>query len=194
MPKILVIDNYDSFVYNLIHLLKECDSVEIDTMYNDQIDFSCLHKYDTLVLSPGPGLPKQNNRLMDCLQACAGTHRILGVCLGHQAICELFGAKLVQLERIKHGHKAIITKTDNKDVLLQSLPSVFNAALYNSWVVSVGNFPNDLSISSVDESGSIMSVYNNKLAIYGVQFHPESIVSNCGKSIIDAFLKTWISS
>ncbi|HOY40090.1 MAG TPA: aminodeoxychorismate/anthranilate synthase component II [Bacteroidales bacterium] len=189
MRKVLVIDNHDSFVHNIIGLLRQFDDVFVERMYNDNIVFSHLNNFDTLLLSPGPGLPKQSNSLMKCIETCVNTHKILGVCLGHQAICEFYGAKLIQLPSIKHGHKASITKTDSNDKLLKKLPRVFEAALYNSWGVSGIDFPEELLVSSVDESGNIMSVYHKTLCIHGVQFHPESIVSNCGTTIVQSLLE-----
>jgi anthranilate synthase component 2 len=193
MNRILIINNYDSFVFNIFHLLKRNTDYGIDMALNDHVDFPSLKNYSHIILSPGPGLPDEAGSLISVIEHCKTTHSILGVCLGHQAIASCLGAKLIQLSHPLHGHKSkLIVKTAG-DPLLGNLyrdrkePEIY-VGLYNSWVVDPGTLPAELSAGSVNETGIIMSLFHNSLNLYGLQFHPESIISELGDKIITNWL------
>lgn len=185
--KILVIDNYDSFVYNLVHYLEElhCD---VTVKRNDQFHLDDVANYDRVLLSPGPGIPEEAGLLKAVIKKYAGKKPILGVCLGQQAIGEVFGGSLINLSEVFHGvaTKAKILVKD--EPLFKGLDSEIEIGRYHSWVVSKENFPESLEITSVDENGQIMSLRHRELNIRGVQFHPESVLTPKGKQII----KNWI--
>lgn len=187
MKRALVIDNYDSFVYNLVQILRESTSVKFDVVRNDEIPFGKLPNYDKLLLSPGPGIPKEAGRLMELIDRCYNSHSILGVCLGHQALGEYFGAKLIQVPHPWHGHKSEINIKDKEDELYKGLPTTIAVGRYHSWLLSNDKFPQCLRITSTDENGNIMSFSHKTLPIYGVQYHPESIITEYGREII----KNW---
>lgn len=186
--KILVVDNYDSFVYNIVHLLYEIGVAEIDVVKNDQIDFSCINQYDKIVLSPGPGIPKNAGMMPQLLCELAPTKSILGICLGHQAIAEHFGADLINLSAPLHG---VASKIEilKEDYLFVNLPKHFKIGHYHSWVVSEA-FSNDLEILAKDELGNIMALKHKKYDVRGLQFHPESILTENGKAI----LSNWVNN
>ena len=187
--KILVIDNYDSFVYNLVHYLEEFDC-EVVVKRNDQIELEEIEEFDKILLSPGPGIPEEAGKLMEIIRKFSATKSIFGVCLGQQAIGEVFGGKLENLENVYHGVAtyAIVKKID--ELLFQNVPSHFEIGRYHSWVVSQEGFPDVLEITSVDENGQIMSLRHREYDVRGVQFHPESILTPNGKKIIE----NWINS
>ncbi|MCI0522193.1 MAG: aminodeoxychorismate/anthranilate synthase component II, partial [Bacteroidales bacterium] len=186
MKRILVIDNYDSFVNNIIHLIKENSDIVVERACNNQIDFNRLGDYDALLLSPGPGLPNGAGSLMKCIDQCSGSHKIVGVCLGHQALYEYFGGRLIQLDPVRHGHKTPVRLTGMYDALLRYIPSDATAGLYNSWTADPAFVPEELVITSVDDTGAILSFRHRSLPLHGIQFHPESVMSNCGKDIVRA--------
>lgn len=188
MERILLIDNHDSFVYNVYHLLKEVSGSSIDIVQNDAINFNSLDRYKTIVISPGPGLPSEAGLLNRCISLCENSHKILGICLGHQAIYEYYGGRLIHSSKIRHGHPAKLVVKDNRDPLLRHIPDQPTVALYNSWFADPKSLPQDLLIGSVDENGNIMSIFHKKKSILGVQFHPESVITNCGTQIIASFL------
>lgn len=188
MKRILIVDNYDSFVYNLVQLLDEAGGCNYDVVFNDRIDFEALHLYDNILLSPGPGIPAEAGKTTELLDYCKNTHAILGVCLGFQALVELFGGKLLQLKHPRHGHESLLTITDPHDVLLKGLHSGTRIGRYHSWVVEPASLPPELKVSGVDEDGNIMSVYHERLPLHGVQFHPESIITEAGEQMI----RNWI--
>jgi len=186
---IVVIDNYDSFVYNLVHYLEELDC-QVTVFRNDSFHIDDLEDYDKIVLSPGPGLPDEAGLLKEVINRYASTKSILGICLGHQAIAEVFGATLTNLEEVFHGvlTKAEILVTDES--LFKNIDSNFEIGRYHSWIVSRQNFPEVLEITSKDEEGNIMSLRHKLYDIKGVQFHPESVLTPLGKMMI----KNWIES
>ncbi len=193
MKKILVIDNYDSFVFNIVQLLREAPETPLfDMVHNDCIDFTCLDKYGGLLLSPGPGVPSEAGELNHLIRKCGHSHSILGICLGHQAIAEVFGAGLLNLPFPLHGHHSVLTQVGGGDPLLDGLEMPAVVGRYHSWVVNPEAFPKDLQVTSVDESGNIMSLRHSGLPIFGVQYHPESYISNCGKVLISNWLRTVI--
>lgn len=187
--KILVIDNYDSFVYNLVHYLEELDC-EVTVLRNDQFHLEEIASYDKILLSPGPGIPDEAGLLKDVIKMYAGKKPIFGVCLGQQAIGEVFGASLINLSEVFHG---VATKAEilvKDEPLFKDLGNEIEIGRYHSWVVSKENFPESLEITSIDENGQIMSLRHRELDIRGVQFHPESVLTPKGKQII----KNWIAS
>lgn len=186
--KILVVDNYDSFVYNIVHLLYEIGVGEIEVVKNDQLDFSCIDKYDKIVLSPGPGIPKNAGMMPQLLCKLGTTKSILGICLGHQAIAEYFGADLINLSTPLHGVASKI-EIVKEDYLFVNLPKNFKIGHYHSWVVSE-LISDDLEILAKDEMGNIMAIKHKKYDVRGLQFHPESILTENGKTI----LTNWINN
>lgn len=189
MEKILVIDNYDSFTYNLVHYIETNPNYKVDVYRNDEIVLEDIDQYNTIILSPGPGLPSEAGILKNIIKRYSETKKILGVCLGMQAIGEVFGAKLENLNTVFHGVSTPITITQKEDLLFKNIPENINVGRYHSWVISNKDFPNDLIISSKDTNNQIMSLKHKKLKVYGVQFHPESILTNYGKEIINNFLE-----
>lgn len=187
--KILVIDNYDSFVYNIVQLLRETSrTVNFDVTFNDQIDFDKLPEYNGLLLSPGPGIPSEAGNLLPLIRHCRQTHSILGICLGLQAIAESFGARLKHLDSPLHGHISRLRIADKHDPLTGDLPQPVVVGRYHSWVVDEASLPDCLQVGSYDEDGNIMSLYHKNLPIYGLQFHPESYMSNCGIGILEHWI------
>jgi anthranilate synthase component II len=189
MKKIVVIDNYDSFTYNLVHYLEDLNC-HVTVFRNDEFDIDELQPFDKILLSPGPGIPDEAGLLKEVIKNYAPTKSILGVCLGQQAIGEVFGGSLTNLEKVYHGVATNIKITNPDIILFKDLPNEFEVGRYHSWVVSNDNFPNDLIITSIDENGQIMSLKHNKFDVRGVQFHPESVLTPNGKKI----LENWISS
>lgn len=189
MKKVLIIDNYDSFVYNVVQLLREtAEPVGYDIVRNDEIDFSGLENYGGILLSPGPGIPAEAGELLKLIRSCKYTHPILGICLGHQAIAEAFGASLYNLPHPLHGHRSVLKGVDRRDPLFKDLPDPVQVGRYHSWVVDPATMPGELITSSIDEQGHIMSFYHAGLPIHGVQFHPESYISDCGTGMIRNWL------
>jgi anthranilate synthase component 2 len=187
-PKVLVIDNYDSFTYNLVHLLHECGE-EVEVWRNDKFKLEDVEAFDKILLSPGPGLPKDAGLLMDLIKKYSATKRILGICLGQQAIAEVYGGRLSNLDKPVHGMASKIKVIDSNERLFQHLPAEFLAGRYHSWVVSEDDFPLELEVTARDESGFIMAIAHKDLDVRGVQFHPESILSEHGKEIIQNWLR-----
>ncbi len=188
MEKILILDNYDSFTYNLVHYVEANPNYEVDVFRNDEISLEDVGNYNTIILSPGPGLPKDAGILKAVIEKYASSKKILGVCLGMQAIGEVYGGELINLEDVFHGVATPITVTEPSDLLFKGLPNSFKIGRYHSWVVSNQNFPEELTITSVEENGQIMSLKHKDHKLYGVQFHPESILTEHGKEMINNFL------
>ncbi len=187
--KIVVIDNYDSFTYNLVHYLEDLNC-EVTVFRNDEFEMEELKAFDKILLSPGPGIPDEAGLLKSVITTFAATKSILGVCLGQQAIGEVFGGSLINLEKVYHGVATNVKITNPVDILFKDLPSEFEVGRYHSWVVSNENFPNDLIITSTDENGQIMSLKHNKYDVRGVQFHPESVLTPNGKKM----LENWVNN
>jgi anthranilate synthase component II len=186
MKKILLIDNYDSFTYNLVHLIKSL-GYEVDVYRNDAITIEMAKAYDKIVLSPGPGIPSEAGLLLEVVKYLAPTKSILGVCLGHQAIGEVFGAKLINLKEVHHGIASRIDVTCD-DLLFNGLGSSFEAGRYHSWAVSPTGFPDELEVTALDDSGEIMALRHKKYDVRGVQFHPESVLTPLGGQIMGNWL------
>ena len=172
MKNILLIDNYDSFTYNLVHLIKSL-GYEVDVRRNDAISIAEADAYDKILLSPGPGIPSEAGLLTEIVRQLAATKSILGVCLGHQAIGEVFGATLINIKEVHHGVASQI-EVISDDPLFSGMENAFEAGRYHSWAVSADDFPADLEVTAVDSSGEIMALRHQKYNVKGVQFHPES--------------------
>lgn len=186
MKKIVIIDNYDSFTYNLSHLVKEM-GVQVTVYRNDKFQLEQLEEFDKIILSPGPGIPEEAGLLLDVIRTYAGRKPILGVCLGHQAIGQVFGGKLTNLPDVYHGVETPV-HIISQDYIFDTLPDTFQVGRYHSWVVDRENFPSCLEITSVSDEGYIMSLRHREYDIKGIQYHPESILTPCGKIII----KNWL--
>jgi anthranilate synthase component 2 len=190
--KIVIIDNYDSFTYNLAHLIKELGA-EVAVYRNDQPEVQALIdnadniEFDKIVLSPGPGIPSEAGLLLDVIRTFAGKKPILGVCLGHQAIAEVFGAKLINLSDVFHGVATVGTQLGN-DIVFSGLPMSIVMGRYHSWVVSRDNFPECLEITAESEGGHIMALRHKEYDIHGIQFHPESVLTPDGRKMINNWL------
>ena len=187
--KILLFDNYDSFTYNLVHAIKSLGYENVDVYRNDKIELSQIDQYDKIILSPGPGLPSEAGIMMEVIKEYASKKSILGVCLGHQAIAETFGAKLENIPTVFHGVQTSI-KIVQEDYLFLGLPKEILAGRYHSWIVSKSDFPDKLEVTAVDKAGDIMALKHKTLDLHGVQFHPESILTPDGVQIIQNFLQT----
>lgn len=189
---ILIIDNYDSFVYNIVGLLQReraaggWDKLEWDVVRNDAIPFDSLDRYDAIILSPGPGVPHEAGSLMR-LVAEAAHIPMLGICLGHQAIAQHYGARLCQLAHPRHGHPSVLTDIDSSDPLIGRCWGV-TVGRYHSWTVDESSLPSCLRVTSRDEEGHIMSMRHESLPTFGVQFHPESIITTCGRKLLHNFI------
>lgn len=189
MKKIIVIDNYDSFTYNLVHYLEDLNC-EVTVYRNDEFDIDELKKFDKILLSPGPGIPDEAGLLKEVIKTYAPTKSILGVCLGQQAIGEVFGGNLTNLEKVYHGVATNVDILVDDEKLFKGLDKKIEVGRYHSWVVSNTGFPEVLEITSVDENGQIMSLRHKTYDVRGVQFHPESVLTPNGKEI----LKNWLNS
>jgi anthranilate synthase component II len=189
MKKILVIDNYDSFTYNLVHYISNLTNDPVQVFRNDEISLEEINKYDKILLSPGPGVPVEAGICLDLIRTYFETKSILGVCLGHQAIGEAFGARLINLEKVYHGIATPIHVLRPNDVLYNGVPERFEAGRYHSWVIAHDGFPTDLNITAEDGNKMIMGVSHNKYDVRGVQYHPESVLTEHGYKIIENWLK-----
>jgi len=185
---ILVIDNYDSFTYNLVHAIKKITGSNVDVFRNDEIGLEEIEKYDKIVLSPGPGLPEEAGLLLDIIKTYAPEKSMLGVCLGHQAIGEAFGGKLRNMNRVLHGIATPVKRTARRSVLFNGLPKSFDVGRYHSWIVEKENLPDCFEITSFDEDGMIMSMKHKSFDVEGVQFHPESVLTPLGEKMIENWL------
>ncbi len=184
--KIAVIDNYDSFTYNLVHLVRQLGA-DVAVRRNDQFEISDIEPYDKIILSPGPGIPSEAGLLTDVIRAYAGRKPILGVCLGHQAIGEAFGARLENLKEVYHGVATPVT-LDTAEPLFRGLPRRIDVGRYHSWVVSRDGLPECLSVTAESDDGNIMALRHNEFDVRGIQFHPESILTPDGAAIV----KNWL--
>ncbi len=187
--KIIVIDNYDSFTYNLVQYLREITSHEVSVFRNDAISVEDVGSYDCIILSPGPGVPKDAGHMPEIIQTYKKEKPILGVCLGHQAIAEAFGGVLKNLEQVYHGLVTDIDVADERSPLYNGLPSRIEVGRYHSWVIDENQCPGCLQVTSTSPDGAIMSVKHESLPVFGVQYHPESIMTPQGKKILSNFLK-----
>lgn len=188
MKHVLVIDNYDSFTYNLVHYLEDLDC-KVTVKRNDQLHLDDVEDFDKIVLSPGPGIPDEAGLLKPIIARYAATKSILGVCLGQQAIGEVFGGKLINLDNVFHGVATTVSTCVDDEILFKGLNKKFNVGRYHSWVVDA-NLPEALEATSFDENGQVMSLRHRIYDVRGVQYHPESVLTPNGKQI----LKNWINN
>jgi anthranilate synthase component 2 len=211
--RILVFDNYDSFTYNLVHLVEKIMRQKVDVYRNDQVPMEKIKEYDKIILSPGPGIPGEAGLLLPLIKEYASSKSILGVCLGHQAIGEAFGGKLVNLSEVYHGvatpvrvvsRESSNVSRESSDVngsnsrltshvsrgLFENLPEIFEAGRYHSWIVSDENFPEELEVTARDENNFIMALQHKTYDVQGVQFHPESVLTPRGEDILKNWLRT----
>lgn len=189
MKKILVIDNYDSFTYNLVHYIEKLTGTTPVVFRNDEITLEEVGAYDKILLSPGPGVPAGAGICIGLIKSYYTTKSILGICLGHQAICEAFGGKIVNLSNVFHGIATPVNITDENDPLFRNLPVSFIGGRYHSWVVSADHLPGFFKITCVDENGLVMGISHKDHDVRGLQFHPESILTEHGMTI----LSNWIN-
>jgi anthranilate synthase component 2 len=185
--KILVFDNYDSFTYNLVHLVEKLTNQKVTVVRNDQIMLEEIAAFDKIILSPGPGIPSEAGLLLPLIKQYAASKSILGVCLGHQAIGEAFGAMLENLSTVYHGVATPI-KIDNTNYLFNGLTDTIEVGRYHSWAISNKNLPDILKVTATDENGLIMAIEHTSYDICGVQFHPESVLTPNGETVI----KNWL--
>lgn len=188
MKNILIIDNYDSFTYNLVHYLEDLNC-KVTVLRNDEFVLDEIEKFDKILLSPGPGIPEEAGLLKAVIEKYAATKSILGVCLGQQAIGEVFGGSLTNLEKVYHGVATNVVILVSDESLFNGLEKTIEVGRYHSWVISKEDFPFDLEITSVDENGEIMSIRHRNFDVKGVQFHPESVLTPNGKQI----LENWVN-
>lgn len=187
MKKILVIDNYDSFTYNLVHYLEDLNC-EVTVYRNDEFDIDEISHFDKILLSPGPGIPDEAGLLKAVIAKYAPTKSILGVCLGQQAIGEVFGGTLSNLDKVYHGVATMVKTSVDDELLFEGLGNEFEVGRYHSWVVNA-NLPDVLEATSFDENGQVMSLRHKTFDVRGVQFHPESVLTPNGKKILENWLK-----
>lgn len=188
MANILVFDNYDSFTYNLVHYVRKVGGHNVDVFRNDEIALDNVDKYDGIILSPGPGIPKEAGLLLPLIKRYYKTKRILGVCLGQQAIAEAFGGTLINLETVFHGVASTIKIATPNHYVFNGLPQNIDVGRYHSWVVSKETLPSCLTIEAEDENGEIMALSHKEFDVCGVQFHPESVLTPQGFEMI----KNWL--
>jgi anthranilate synthase component 2 len=193
LMKILVFDNYDSFTYNLVHLVEKIIHSKVDVYRNDQIPMEQVKEYDKIILSPGPGIPSEAGMLLPLIKEYAASKSILGVCLGHQAIGESFGGKLVNLSTVFHGVATPINvkqdRTFTNDDVFQNVSNTLEVGRYHSWVVSDKEFPETLEVTATDNNGYIMGLSNKNFDVQGVHFHPESVLTPGGEKLMRNWLQ-----
>jgi anthranilate synthase component II len=188
--RILVFDNYDSFTYNLVHLVEKILPVKVDVFRNDEIPLEKINEYDKIILSPGPGIPSEAGLLLSLIKEYASSKSILGVCLGHQAIGEAFGGQLINLSTVYHGVATTCHIINGSSELFTGLPKEIEIGRYHSWIVAKDKLPAELKITAEDDNGYIMAMQHTKYDVQGVQFHPESVLTPQGEAI----MKNWLKS
>lgn len=188
--KILVLDNYDSFTYNLVHYVEEIVDDKVDVFRNDEISVDDVARYDKILLSPGPGIPDEAGILKEVIKTYAPSKSILGVCLGCQAIAEVFGGSIRNLNKVYHGVATPVSITNKDEYIFKGLPENFKAGRYHSWVVNEEDLPDELLITSKETGGQIMGLMHKEYDLHGVQFHPESVLTEHGKEMI----RNWLES
>ncbi len=189
MNNILLIDNYDSFTYNLVHAIHDITGDEVVVKRNDKLEISEVEAFEYLIFSPGPGVPDEAGLMKEIIRHYANSKKMLGVCLGHQAIYESFQGKIQNLDKVFHGVATSMIIKNNSCPLFNDINSPFEAGRYHSWAGTKESLPAELEITCEDNAGQIMGIQHKTLPIYGVQFHPESILTPDGNKIIENFLK-----
>lgn len=186
--KLLIVDNYDSFTYNLVELIRKIGFNDFEVTKCDKVEIKDVNKFSKILFTPGPGLPKDFPVMFDILKKYDSQKSILGICLGHQAIGVYYGAKLINLNNVTHGITKPTKITDEDEVIFNGIPSQINVGLYHSWFVSEQNFPSALRVTAISNDNVIMAISHNKYDVKGVQFHPESIMTEYGQKIIRNWL------
>lgn len=190
--KLLIFDNYDSFTYNLVHVVEKIIHTKVDVFRNDKISLEKIKEYDKIILSPGPGIPIESGLLLPLIKEYATSKSILGVCLGHQALGEAFGGNLINLSTVYHGVATKIQvqseRTKSVNDVFCSLPSELKVGRYHSWIVDKKNFPSELEITAEDDNGYIMALRHKTFDLQGVQFHPESVLTPMGEKM----MRNWL--
>jgi anthranilate synthase component 2 len=187
---ILIIDNYDSFVYNIVQLVRQIDGTEVDVVRNDDPRLNDISGYDAIIISPGPDVPEAAGMLMDVIRSYHASIPMLGVCLGFQALAQFFGASLSRLESPLHGHESTLVDVDASDALYRNVPQPIVVGHYHSWIVDAGSLPHTLRPTAYDAAGHLMSFSHRSLPIHAVQYHPESIITTQGRAIIENFVRS----
>jgi anthranilate synthase component 2 len=190
MKKIIVIDNYDSFTFNLVHQIGKLTGKRPDVFRNDEIDLQAIEMYDKILISPGPGIPIEAGICLDVIRRYGSRKSILGICLGHQAICEAFGGKSLNLSSVYHGIASPVKIRVPDEPLFKNIPPILMAGRYHSWVASRKNLPDCFKITCEDENGIIMGISHREYDVKGLQFHPESVLTEYGSEIT----RNWIGS
>ncbi len=188
MNKLLLLDNYDSFTYNLVQYLEELTMDKVEVVKNDQLSLKEIDNFDIIILSPGPGLPNEAGIMNALIRKYSSSKKILGVCLGHQAIVECFGGRIHNMEKVCHGVATQIHKTENESVLFKDIPDTYIAGRYHSWTAELNKIPDALEVTGIDDKGEVMAIQHKDWPVYGVQYHPESIMTAFGKKILANFL------
>lgn len=188
MQEILLLDNYDSFTYNLVHLIREIGGCNITVKRNDEIQVPEAAAFDKIILSPGPGIPEEAGILLPLIQEYGSKKPMLGVCLGHQAIAEAHAARLFNLPKVFHGIATEMQLSTEPGFLFEGIPARFKAGRYHSWAVQRGTLPEEFMVTATDTSGEIMAIQHRKYDLAGLQFHPESIMTEHGKQMLENFL------
>ena len=188
--KILIIDNYDSFTYNLVHMVEKITGNFPTVFRNDEISLEAVGNYDVIMLSPGPGIPSEAGILKDVIKRYAGIKPIFGVCLGLQAITEVFGGAIINLEDVFHGVATEMRITDKDAVIFKDVPETFLAARYHSWAATDEGFPEEIQVTARDEDGLIQAIQHKIFPISAVQFHPESILTDVGEQLLRNFINS----
>lgn len=185
---ILILDNYDSFTYNLVHMVEDITGNYPAVFRNDEISIEAVGTYDIIMLSPGPGIPDEAGILKEVIKTYAGKIPIFGVCLGLQAITEVFGGKLVNMNDVYHGVATEMRVIDPSSIIFKDVSETFSAARYHSWIASKENFPEVLKVTAIDEDGEIQAIEHKEFNISAVQFHPESILTDVGEQLVTNFI------
>ncbi len=189
MDKILMIDNYDSFTYNLVHALESITGKEVIVWRNDEVDMDKVEEFHSIILSPGPGIPSEAGQMPALLKRYASTKKILGVCLGHQCIAENYGGSISNLSQVYHGVGTPIKLNDDNHALFAKLDNPVIVGRYHSWIVDAENLPDELTVLATDEDGRIMAMAHKKDRVVGVQFHPESVLTPDGNRMLENWIK-----
>ncbi len=190
MRSILVIDNYDSFTYNLVYYIEKITGEKTDVYRNDEITIDEVDRYDKILLSPGPGIPNEAGICLDLIRRYAPTKSIIGICLGHQAIAEAFGGRLLNLSQVHHGVKSQVTILDSREPLFSGIPAILEAGRYHSWVVERNSLPSCFTITCEDTEGIVMGISHKQYDLRGLQFHPESVLTEHGMDI----MRNWVDT
>ncbi len=190
MTKIFLLDNHDSFTYNLASMFNKYQDVDLHISYPESTNIAKISDFDKIIFSPGPGLPSESKTMFEILSKYSNTHPILGVCLGHQAIGEFYGAKLKNMSIVNHGMNKNLHYTSSKSSIYKEIPDKSEIGVYHSWYISKNDFPKDLNITGLNAEDKIMSIEHKYLPIIGLQFHPESFITKYGFKMIENWIKT----